>query len=109
MTPRVLPFVPQTSYFTRVITSVRFCPFRIEAFTCFSQCQLHTKRKWSVNKILVEVETDEDSENFSDYESFSDHDTESEEDGDSGNEEVNNTEWFSSKDGIKWKKRKLTL
>ncbi|GBO31223.1 hypothetical protein AVEN_203900-1 [Araneus ventricosus] len=29
------------------------------------------------------------------HESFREHDTESEEDGDSGNEEVNNLEWFS--------------
>ncbi|GBL97174.1 hypothetical protein AVEN_57379-1, partial [Araneus ventricosus] len=34
--------------------------------------------------------------NFSDHESFSEHDTELEEDGDSGNEEVNNSEWFST-------------
>ncbi|GBM27275.1 hypothetical protein AVEN_208436-1 [Araneus ventricosus] len=32
---------------------------------------------------------------FSDHESFSERDTESEEDGDSGNEDVNNLEWFS--------------
>ncbi|GBM10232.1 hypothetical protein AVEN_177499-1 [Araneus ventricosus] len=57
--------------------------------------------------LLAEVETDEDpdfddepedvlEEIFSDHESFSEHDTESEEDGDSGNEDVNNLEWFSS-------------
>ncbi|GBN73536.1 hypothetical protein AVEN_119252-1 [Araneus ventricosus] len=60
----------------------------------------------SLRKLLAEVETDEDSGfdsgpeevlevNFSDHESFSKHDTESEEDGDSGNEEVNNSEWFT--------------
>ncbi|GBN47455.1 hypothetical protein AVEN_149421-1 [Araneus ventricosus] len=31
----------------------------------------------------------------------------SEEDGDSGNEEVNNTEWFSLKNGVKWRKTEL--
>ncbi|GBM73827.1 hypothetical protein AVEN_75254-1 [Araneus ventricosus] len=72
-----------------------------------------------LRKLLAEVETDEDSnldnedirpedileENFSDHESFSAHDTE--EDGDSGNEEVNNSEWFSSKDGVEWRKTKF--
>ncbi|GBN68388.1 hypothetical protein AVEN_86441-1 [Araneus ventricosus] len=41
------------------------------------------------------------------HESFSEHDTESEEDGDSGNEEINNLEWFSYKDGIQWRKTKF--
>ncbi|GBL95871.1 hypothetical protein AVEN_227118-1 [Araneus ventricosus] len=93
MTPRVLPFVPQTSYFERLITTVRCCPFRIEVFTCCSQCRLHTKKK-CLRKLLAEVETDEDpdfdnednghenvlEEIFSDHESFCEHDTESEED-----------------------------
>ncbi|GBN13450.1 hypothetical protein AVEN_79568-1 [Araneus ventricosus] len=46
-------------------------------------------------------------ENFSDRESFIEHDAESEEDGDSGNEEMNNLEWFSSKDGVQWRKTKF--
>ncbi|GBN10436.1 hypothetical protein AVEN_190786-1 [Araneus ventricosus] len=60
-------------------------------------------------KLFAEVVTDEDSdfnnegnrpgdileEKFSNNESFSEYETES--DGDSGNEEVNNLEWFSSK------------
>ncbi|GBM81395.1 hypothetical protein AVEN_117569-1 [Araneus ventricosus] len=68
----------------------------------------------SLRKLLTEVETNEDSdfdnedngpedileENFSNHESYSDHDTESEADGDSGNEKVNNLEWFLSKDGV---------
>ncbi|GBN89365.1 hypothetical protein AVEN_149637-1 [Araneus ventricosus] len=59
-------------------------------------------------KLFAEVVTDEDSdfdnegnrpedileENFSNNERFSEYQTES--DGDSGNEEVNNLEWFSS-------------
>ncbi|GBL95134.1 hypothetical protein AVEN_253483-1 [Araneus ventricosus] len=32
---------------------------------------------------------------------------ESEEDRDSGNEELNNSEWFSSKDGVQWRKTKF--
>ncbi|GBN07238.1 hypothetical protein AVEN_62712-1 [Araneus ventricosus] len=99
MTPRVLPFVPQTSYFVRLITQVRCCPFRIKVYTCCSQCRLHTKKfkKFfleleSLRKLLTEVETYEDSdfdtedngpgdvleENFSDHENFSEYDTESE-------------------------------
>ncbi|GBN32860.1 hypothetical protein AVEN_89554-1 [Araneus ventricosus] len=35
------------------------------------------------------------------------HDTESEEDGDSGDEEVNNLEWVSSKDGVQRRKTKF--
>ncbi|GBO11326.1 hypothetical protein AVEN_153766-1 [Araneus ventricosus] len=64
-----------------------------------------------LGKLFAEVETDEDpdfdsednrpedilGEIFSNHESFSEYDKESEEDGDSGNEEVNNSEWFSSK------------
>ncbi|GBN46012.1 hypothetical protein AVEN_105163-1, partial [Araneus ventricosus] len=67
-----------------------------------------------LRKLLAEVETDEDpdcdnedngpedvlEEIFSDHESFREHDTESEEDGDSGNEDENNLELFSSKEGI---------
>ncbi|GBM90648.1 hypothetical protein AVEN_130658-1 [Araneus ventricosus] len=71
-----------------------------------------------LGKLQAEVETDEDSDfdnepedvledNFSDHESFSKHDMESEKDGDSGNEEVNNSEWFTSNDGIQWRKRKF--
>ncbi|GBN89035.1 hypothetical protein AVEN_112374-1 [Araneus ventricosus] len=71
-----------------------------------------------LRKLVAEVETDEDpdfdnedngpedvlEETFSDHESFCEPDTELEEDGDSGNEEVNNSEWFSSKDGTEWRK-----
>ncbi|GBM67047.1 hypothetical protein AVEN_214378-1 [Araneus ventricosus] len=66
--------------------------------------------------LLVEVETDSDFDNgpgdvlekkFSDHENFSEHDTESEEDGDSGSEEVMNSEWLSSKDGVQWRKTKF--
>ncbi|GBN22859.1 hypothetical protein AVEN_237221-1 [Araneus ventricosus] len=67
------------------------------------------------------VETDEDpdfdnedngpedvlEEIFSDHESFCEHDTEYEEDGDSGNEDVNNVELFSSKEGTEWRKTKF--
>ncbi|GBN03860.1 hypothetical protein AVEN_72603-1 [Araneus ventricosus] len=67
------------------------------------------------------LETDEDSdvdhegngpedvleENFSDHESFSEHDTKSEEDGDFGNEEVNNSEWFSLEDGVQCRRTKF--
>ncbi|GBN78596.1 hypothetical protein AVEN_150708-1 [Araneus ventricosus] len=74
-----------------------------------------------LRKLLAEVESDEDpnfdnedngpedvsEEILSDYESFCEHDTESEEDGDSGNEDVNNLELFSSKEGIEWRKSKF--
>ncbi|GBM00553.1 hypothetical protein AVEN_272082-1 [Araneus ventricosus] len=74
-----------------------------------------------LRKLLAEVETYEDpdfdnedngredvlEEIFSDHESFIDHDKKSEEDGDSGNEDVNNLEWFSSKDGLQWWKTKV--
>ncbi|GBM11630.1 hypothetical protein AVEN_16946-1 [Araneus ventricosus] len=67
-----------------------------------------------LRKFLAEVETDEDpdfdnadngpehvfEEIFSDHESFYEHDTESEEDGDYVNEDVNNLELISSKEGI---------
>ncbi|GBO19745.1 hypothetical protein AVEN_187129-1 [Araneus ventricosus] len=100
----------------RLIRSVRCFSFRIEVFNCFSQCRLHTKKKWSA--YVNEVETDDDpdfdeedngpedvlEENFSDHDNFSEHDAESEEDVDSGNEETNNKEWFSSKDGVQWRK-----
>ncbi|GBL91000.1 hypothetical protein AVEN_184394-1 [Araneus ventricosus] len=74
-------------------------------------------------QLLAEVETDEESdfdnenngpedvleENFSDHESFSGHDTESEKDGDSGNEEGNNSEWFTPKDvNVQWRKENLS-
>ncbi|GBM94764.1 hypothetical protein AVEN_14299-1 [Araneus ventricosus] len=42
---------------------------------------------------------------FSDHDSFSEHDTESEED--SGNEDLNESVWFSSKDGVQWRKTKF--
>ncbi|GBM32016.1 hypothetical protein AVEN_161810-1 [Araneus ventricosus] len=120
MTPRVSPFVLYTSYFTWLILSVCFFPFRIEVLTCCSQCRLHTKKE-RLRKPLAEVETDEDSdfdnednrpedvleENFSDFESFSEHDTELEGGGDSGNGELNNSEWFTSEDGAQWRKRKF--
>ncbi|GBN16470.1 hypothetical protein AVEN_233142-1 [Araneus ventricosus] len=71
-----------------------------------------------LRKLLAEDETNDDSdfdngpedvseENFSDHESFSEHDTESEEDGDFGNEEVNNSEWFTSNDAVQSRKRKF--
>ncbi|GBM68682.1 hypothetical protein AVEN_9157-1, partial [Araneus ventricosus] len=46
-------------------------------------------------------------DNFSDHEIFSEFDTESEHDEDYGNEEMNNSEWFSSKDGVKCRKTKF--
>ncbi|GBN15596.1 hypothetical protein AVEN_24259-1 [Araneus ventricosus] len=69
----------------------------------------YEKEMERLQKLLAEVETDEDTdfdneyngpedvlkEFFSDHESFCEHDTESEEDGDSGNEDVNNLELFS--------------
>ncbi|GBM93654.1 hypothetical protein AVEN_210278-1 [Araneus ventricosus] len=92
MTPRVLPFVPQTSYFSRLITSVRCCPFRIEIFTYYllTMPTSYEKEMERLRKLLAEIETDEDSdfdnednghedileENFSDHESFSEHDRE---------------------------------
>ncbi|GBN97408.1 hypothetical protein AVEN_219436-1 [Araneus ventricosus] len=42
---------------------------------------------------------------FSDHESFCQHDTESEEEGDSRNDDVNNLELFSSKEGTEWRKK----
>ncbi|GBN10731.1 hypothetical protein AVEN_208154-1 [Araneus ventricosus] len=72
-------------------------------------------------KLFAEVETDEhadfDTEDngredvfeeiFSNHECFCEHDKDSEEDGDSRNEEVNNLELFSSKEGIEWRKTKF--
>ncbi|GBL95931.1 hypothetical protein AVEN_227156-1 [Araneus ventricosus] len=110
MTPRVLPFVPHTSYFELLITSVRCFSLRIEVFTCCSQCRFHTKKKWNVHgnfllKLkLLNIQTltmkpmgpeDVSEEIFSEHESFCEHDTESEEDGGSGNRDVNNSELFS--------------
>ncbi|GBM45275.1 hypothetical protein AVEN_36639-1 [Araneus ventricosus] len=107
MTPRVSPFVTQTSYFVWLIRSVLYFSFRIEVFTCFSQCRHHMKNIWSVyvNFLLdlklmkIQTEDTEDNgpddvleENFSDHESLSEHDTELEEDRDSGNEEGNISE-----------------
>ncbi|GBL90794.1 hypothetical protein AVEN_215535-1 [Araneus ventricosus] len=68
-----------------------------------------------LHKLLAEVETDEDSDFDNedngaediDHENFSEHDTESEREGDSGNEEVNNSEWFSSKDSVHWRETKF--
>ncbi|GBM39660.1 hypothetical protein AVEN_66682-1, partial [Araneus ventricosus] len=74
-----------------------------------------------LHELPTDDETDEDSdidkernrpedvleENFSDLESFNEHDTESE-DGDSGNEEVSNSEWFTSKDGVLCRKTKFS-
>ncbi|GBM91231.1 hypothetical protein AVEN_274048-1 [Araneus ventricosus] len=76
-----------------------------------------------LRKLLAEVETDEDpdfdnegngpedglEENFSDQKSFGEHDTESEVGGHSGNEEVNNLELFSSRDGVHWRETKFRL
>ncbi|GBN70701.1 hypothetical protein AVEN_88853-1 [Araneus ventricosus] len=81
----------------------------------------YQKEMQRFRKLLGEVETDEDpdfvnednapedvlEEIFSDHESFSEHDTESEQDEDSGNEDMNNLEWFSSKDGVQWWKTKF--
>ncbi|GBM51099.1 hypothetical protein AVEN_216870-1 [Araneus ventricosus] len=81
----------------------------------------YEKEMERLRKLLAEVETDEDpnfdnedngpedvlKEIFSDHESFSEHDTESESDGDSGNEDVNNLELFSSKEGIEWRRTKF--
>ncbi|GBM07093.1 hypothetical protein AVEN_177061-1 [Araneus ventricosus] len=75
---------------------------------------LYVKEKERLHKFLADVETDEDpdfdnegngpkndlKEIFTYHENFCEHDTESEEDGDSGNEDVNNLELFSSKEGI---------
>ncbi|GBL79404.1 hypothetical protein AVEN_92589-1 [Araneus ventricosus] len=70
-------------------------------------------KKERSRKLLTEVETDEDNgpedvleEIFSDHESFCEHDTESE-DGGFGNEDVNNLELFSSKEGIERRKTKF--
>ncbi|GBO32283.1 hypothetical protein AVEN_119790-1 [Araneus ventricosus] len=72
-----------------------------------------------LRKLLAEVGTDEDPdfdnvpENvlediFSDLENFCEHDTGSEEDGYYGNEDVNNLELISTKEGIEWRKTKFT-
>ncbi|GBN56813.1 hypothetical protein AVEN_155636-1 [Araneus ventricosus] len=72
----------------------------------------------SLRKLLAEDETDEDpdfenetedvlEEIFSDHESFCEHDMEWEEDGDSGNEDANNLELLSSKEGIERRKTKF--
>ncbi|GBO32103.1 hypothetical protein AVEN_263966-1 [Araneus ventricosus] len=72
-------------------------------------------------KLLAEVEIDEhadfDTEDngpedvleeiFSNHECLYEHDKDSEGDGDSRNEEVNNLELFSSKEGIEWRKTKF--
>ncbi|GBN37785.1 hypothetical protein AVEN_260016-1 [Araneus ventricosus] len=71
----------------------------------------YEKEMERLRKLFAEVETDEYSdfdnkdnrpedileENFSNHESSREYDTESEKDGDSGNDEVNNSKWFSSK------------
>ncbi|GBM12138.1 hypothetical protein AVEN_39475-1 [Araneus ventricosus] len=81
----------------------------------------YEKEMERLRKLIAEIETDEDSdfdnedngpedilgENFLEHESFREHDSESEEDGDSGNEEVNKSEWFSSKDDVEWRKTKF--
>ncbi|GBM55847.1 hypothetical protein AVEN_99380-1 [Araneus ventricosus] len=98
MTPSVLPFVPPTSYFERLMTLLSF-PIRsiylllrmpnpyAKALKVFSELE-------HLRKLLARVKTDEDSdfdnedngpgdvleEHFSDHENFSEHDTESEED-----------------------------
>ncbi|GBN05062.1 hypothetical protein AVEN_117933-1 [Araneus ventricosus] len=72
-------------------------------------------------KLLAEVETNEDrdfdnedsvpedflEDIFSDHENFCEHDTGSEADGYYGNEDVNNLEMFSTKEGIEWRKTKF--
>ncbi|GBM04243.1 hypothetical protein AVEN_41052-1 [Araneus ventricosus] len=98
----------------------RCFPCRTEVFICFSQCRLHTKKKWSVyvnfllKLKLIKIQTltvkTMDLQMFLQRifnESFSEHDTESEDEGDSGNEEVNNSEWFASKDSVQWRKTKF--
>ncbi|GBN80919.1 hypothetical protein AVEN_4229-1 [Araneus ventricosus] len=74
-----------------------------------------------LRKFLAKIETDEDpdfeneynisedvlEEIFTCHESFCGYNTESEEDGDSGNEDVNNLELFSSKEGIEWRLTKF--
>ncbi|GBM62211.1 hypothetical protein AVEN_267879-1 [Araneus ventricosus] len=69
----------------------------------------YEKEMKRLRKFLAEVETDEDidfdnedngpedvlEDIFSDHESFCEHDTESEDNGCSGNEDVNNLEFFS--------------
>ncbi|GBN89101.1 hypothetical protein AVEN_112469-1 [Araneus ventricosus] len=77
----------------------------------------YEKEMERLRKCLAEVETDFDNEDnahedilediFSDHASFIEHYTESEENGDLGNKEVNNSEWFSSKDGVYWRKMKF--
>ncbi|GBN19463.1 hypothetical protein AVEN_210323-1 [Araneus ventricosus] len=75
----------------------------------------YEKETERLRKLLSEIETDEDSDfdngpenilekNFSDHASFSERDTESEEDGYFRNEEGNNWKWFTSNDGVKWRK-----
>ncbi|GBN09973.1 hypothetical protein AVEN_159694-1 [Araneus ventricosus] len=59
MTPRVFPFVPQTSCFTWLIRSAHCFPCRIEVFTCFPA---YEKEMECLRKLLAEVETDEDSD-----------------------------------------------
>ncbi|GBO37880.1 hypothetical protein AVEN_40204-1 [Araneus ventricosus] len=82
---------------------------------------LSEKEMGRIHELPTDDETDEDSdfdkeqnrtegvleEIFSDLESFNEHDTESENDGDFGNEEVNNSEWFPSEDGVLWRKTKF--
>ncbi|GBM81525.1 hypothetical protein AVEN_227778-1 [Araneus ventricosus] len=108
MTSRVLPFVPHTSYqlfhAAYNVSSLLFFPNRI-IYPLLTMPTPFEKEMERLYKLLAEVETDEDSENFSDHENFSEYDAESEEDGNSGKEEVNNTEWFSLKDGVKWRKK----
>ncbi|GBM93197.1 hypothetical protein AVEN_93753-1 [Araneus ventricosus] len=78
----------------------------------------YEKEMEHLRKFLAEVETDENpdfdngpedvlEEIFSDHESFYEHDMESEEDGDSENEDANNLELFSSKEGTEWRKTKF--
>ncbi|GBM49059.1 hypothetical protein AVEN_155818-1 [Araneus ventricosus] len=82
----------------------------------------YEKEMEPLRKLRAEVETDEDADfdngpedgledTFSVRESFSKYDTELVEkigmNGNSGNEEVNNTERFSSEDGVKWRKINL--
>ncbi|GBL86039.1 hypothetical protein AVEN_154336-1, partial [Araneus ventricosus] len=101
----------------QLIWSARYLPCQIEVFDFIR------KRNGALRKLLAEVETDEDpafdnedngledvfdeEEIFSDHESFCEHDKESKEKGDSENEDVNNLELFSSKEGTEWRKRKF--
>ncbi|GBM72833.1 hypothetical protein AVEN_17883-1 [Araneus ventricosus] len=71
-----------------------------------TSCQFHRRNKtYLPNRWKTELTNSVTM--LVDPESFCAHDTESEEYGDSGNEDGNNLEWFSSKNGVQWKKTKF--